>query len=54
VNATYDILQAIMGKPPVAEVEKPRTRKITTREDATVTQILRKLSAADLAKLLGK
>jgi len=42
-----------MGKPPIIEEKAPRTRKTTTREDATVLQLIKKLSAADLAKLMG-
>lgn len=54
MQATYDILQAIMRKPPLIEVEKPRTRRATTREDAAVMALIKKLSAEDLAKLLEK
>jgi len=53
MNASYDILQAIMSKPPIIEEPKVRTRKPTTREDATVLQLIKKLSAEDLAKLMG-
>jgi hypothetical protein len=52
VNATYDILQAIMAKPPVQELAKPRSRKLTTKDDANVMALIKKLSAEELAKLM--
>lgn len=55
MNASYDILQAIMCKPPVAEVDAPkRTRKQTSRDDKLVLEVIKKLSADDLQRLLSR
>ena len=54
MNSSYDILQAIRNKPPVIEVAKARTRKATSKDDKLISELLKKLSPGDLAKLLGK
>lgn len=54
MNATYDILHAIMNRPPIIEVKKPRARKTTSHEDKVAMELIKKLSMQDLAKLLAK
>jgi len=54
MNATYDILHAIMSKPPIIEVKKPRARKTTSHEDKVAMELIKKLSLDELAKLLSK
>ena len=53
MNASYDILHAIMSKPPVIEVKKSRARKTTSHENRIVMELIKKLSMEDLTKLLG-
>ncbi len=54
VNASFDILQAIMNKPPVIEVEPKRTRKQTSRDDKLVLEVIKKIGHEDLMKMMQK
>jgi hypothetical protein len=54
MNASYDILQSILGKPPVIEVAPKRTRKQTSRDDKLVLEVIKKISHDDLMKMMEK